>query len=99
MALALERGAVGLFDTTSFEPLAQFEPQDIGTVTSLDFSSDGSKLGVSTTENTIRVWNLRLVRHRLAELGLDIPRPPLPPVSHPGGPLELSILAPSVGIR
>ena len=85
-----------MFDTTTFEPLARFEPREVETVVSLDFSADGSKLAVGTTEHAIYVWDVRLVRQRLAELGLDIPRPPFPPASPPAGPLELSILGPGV---
>ena len=94
MALSLGRGEVGLFDTATFELLARLEPQEVNTVSSLDFSADGAQLAVSTTANTIHLWDLRLLRRQLAELGLDYNRPPLPPAPPDPGPLRLTILGP-----
>jgi serine/threonine protein kinase/WD40 repeat protein len=94
MALSRGRGEVDLFDATTFELLARLEPQAITPVSSLDFSADGAQLAVGTTANTIYLWDLRLVRRQLAELGLDWDAPPLPPAPSPPGPLELRIIAP-----
>jgi WD40 repeat protein len=94
MALSRGRGEVDLFDATTFELLARLEPQAITPVSSLDFSADGAQLAVGTTANTIYLWDLRLVRRQLAELGLDWDAPPLPPAPPAAGPLELRIIAP-----
>ena len=91
VALAVGRGEVGLFDTTTFETLATLESPEINTVSGLDFSADGAQLAVSTTVQSIHVWDLRLVRKQLAELKLDYASPPLPAGATQSGPLELRV--------
>ena len=42
------------------------------------FSPDGGELVTYGLNNTIRLWDLRLIRQELAEMGLDWPAPPIP---------------------
>ena len=68
-----------LVDPDSGRELATLEPppespQDVGR---LAFSPDGSRLAVPI-DNEILVWDLRLIRAQLAEMGLDWDAPPLP---------------------
>jgi Anaphase-promoting complex, cyclosome, subunit 3 len=51
------------------------------------FSPDGTKLIVVNGGNGIHVWDLRLIRERLAELGLDWDAPVYPPAD-PEGKVE-----------
>jgi len=92
LALALGRGEVGLFDAGNFELLARFEPQEINPISSLGFSPDNGRLVASTTANTVYVWDLRLVRGQLMQLGLDWPRPPSQAAPPSSVPLQLDIL-------
>jgi WD40 repeat protein len=46
-------------------------------------SRDGALLATAAENDTLRLWDLRLVRQGLKEMGLDWPEPPLPP---PAGP-------------
>ncbi|HLJ93232.1 MAG TPA: tetratricopeptide repeat protein [Gemmataceae bacterium] len=44
------------------------------------FSPDGSLLAVGTNEGILYLWDLRRLRQELANMGLDWPQPPYPPV-------------------
>jgi hypothetical protein len=46
------------------------------------FSTDGGQLILNNPANRgLHVWDLRALRHQLAELGLDWDLPPFPPVA------------------
>src|SRR5262249_21648141 len=60
------------------------------------FRPDGSQLMTYTgRDNTIQVWDLRLIRRQLAELGLDwdVPAYP-PPTADNSRPLHVKVLPP-----
>jgi WD40 repeat protein len=91
--LALERGngIIDLERVESGESLVRLEPTELCGWNSLRFAPDGASLiGTSGDLPTggsdpgIHVWDLRLVRQRLREQGLDWDEPPLPPA----GPVE-----------
>jgi serine/threonine protein kinase/WD40 repeat protein len=83
--------------------LARFESPDQHGVFSATFSPDGSRLVVATYDPPpcVHVWDLRAIRRRLAEMGLDwdapafseddlarADLPPLPPLEIDYGPLS-----------
>jgi WD40 repeat protein len=47
-------------------------------VATVSFSPDGGQLVVGTSDPSVLLWDLRLVRRQLAELGLDWDAPPIP---------------------
>jgi len=96
VALAIGRGEVALVDTTTFELLATLESPEIGIVAGLSFTGDGTHLAVTTILQSIHVWDLRLMRRQLAELGLDYNRPPLPVATSSNRPLELTVIGAAV---
>jgi WD40 repeat protein len=61
-----------LVELATGRTLARLESPDLGGVQGLTFSPDGSRLVVTTNDvMAAHVWNLRLIRRRLAEMGLD----------------------------
>jgi hypothetical protein len=64
--------------------LARLLPPDADVIVWLAFTPDSSQLAVATGANVIRLWNLRLIREQLREIGLDWDLPPYPPPSLPG---------------
>ena len=71
-------------------------PNEEENIQSLRLNSDGRLAIVHRT--AIEVWDLRLVRRHLAEMGLDWDLPPLPPPAHETAPrrveFDLGTLAP-----
>ena len=65
------RTIVRLHDAATGEVLADLEPPDPHTVTGLAFNQDGSCLAVCEGVEATRVWDLHVIRARLAPLGLD----------------------------
>ena len=78
-----------LVEVESGRTLARFERPDPQNVTSLAFSADGSRLvGTIGVPHSTFVIDLRLIRRRLAEMGLDWDAPALPEAdpAHPDLP-------------
>jgi serine/threonine protein kinase/WD40 repeat protein len=65
------RDTVRLHDAATGEVLADLEPPDPHMVTGLCFNSDGSNLAVCEGSEATRIWDLQVIRSRLAPLGLD----------------------------
>jgi WD40 repeat protein len=84
LAIALSESVVQLIDPPSGRPLARLQPPDADRINWLAFTPDGSQLAVATAANVIRLWNLRLIREQLQEIGLDWDLPPYPPPLLPG---------------
>ncbi|MCI0642313.1 MAG: protein kinase [Gemmataceae bacterium] len=79
MAIQPTIGAVRLVDSATRRELVCLEDPDFTATYSAQFSPDGTKLiGMN---NGIRVWDLRLIRRQLAEMGLDWDAPPYPPAN------------------
>ena len=80
LAVTIEQlGRVRLLATGSWQELATLEEGH-----PLCFSADGVKLAVYSEETkTVIVWDLRLVRRRLAAMGLDWKAPGMPAASPP----------------
>ena len=93
MAVQPPTGAVRLVELATGRELAHLEAPDFPGIASPVFTPDGTKLiGLGYG---IRVWDLRLVRQQLAELGLDWDAPPYPAAdsrSEPKQPLKVQIL-------
>jgi len=76
-------GAIRLVDPATGLDLTALEDPNLDSVGSLAFTSDGTRLiGLSNGKvKGVRVWDLRLVRRHLAEMGLDWDAPPYPPAA------------------
>jgi tetratricopeptide (TPR) repeat protein len=93
--------ALRLVEIETGRTLARFESPDLHALGAVAFSPDGSRLMVTTNDGpAVHVWDLRAIRRRLAELGLDWDAPafsdddpaapsapPLPPLQLDFGPL------------
>ncbi len=90
-----------LVEAETGRTLARLMSPDLGDALAVTFSPDGSRLVVSTQDGpAVHVWDLRAIRRRLANLGLDwdapayseedpadSAAPPLPPLQIDYGPL------------
>ena len=71
LALVRDLSRIQLFDLHTLKPLGVLRPPGAGDIDAIQFSPDGTWLvGVGRVAR-VRVWNLREIRHTLAELGLD----------------------------
>jgi WD40 repeat protein len=85
LAIAFSGSVVQLIDPPTGRPLTRLLAPDADTIEWLAFSPDGSQLAVAATgANIICLWNLRLIREQLKEIGLDWDLPAYPPQSVPG---------------
>jgi WD40 repeat protein len=73
VAVARSSTGVLLLDATSGQRLATMKANSRRSVRSLDFSPDGRWLAVANIDQQVIIWDLPLVRRRLAGLGLDWP--------------------------
>ena len=61
-----------LIEAETGRTLARLTSPDLGEAWEVTFSPDGSRLVVSTRDGpAVHVWDLRAIRRRLVELGLD----------------------------
>jgi WD40 repeat protein len=79
--LALTRNGyvIQLLDATTLEELATLEVTQPMNAGQLAFSPDGARLAAVFGVNAVVLWDLRLVRERLAAMNLDWPHPAFPP--------------------
>src|SRR5262249_38891910 len=75
-AASLSSSVVGLFDVSTGRLLARLEPPEGDVVRWLCFSPDGHQLVAASEGGEVHVWDLRLIRARLEEIGLDWDGPP-----------------------
>lgn len=71
LSIVKEHRRVEIIDAHSWTPLATLTPPDTEVITGLTFSRDNALLAVSTAADLVQIWDLRLLRHELAVLGLD----------------------------
>jgi WD40 repeat protein len=89
-AIASPRYTVQLIDMATFRAVARLElpaPEFLGW---LCFSPDGAQLAAAGEHHTIQLWDLRAIRRRLADMGLDWELPQYPPLQARGLPRPLS---------
>jgi WD40 repeat protein len=77
LALVRSRSVVQLTDPETFEVLTTLVTPDLRNVASLGFSPDGGELAATHNSRVVTLWNLRMIRTKLAAIGLDLVRPPL----------------------
>jgi WD40 repeat protein/Tfp pilus assembly protein PilF len=84
--------AIQLIDPATGEELATLEPPDRQCVNWISFSHDAGQLAVACATGIVQVWDLRLIRSQLREMGLDWD-PPLDPAVAAGlpGPLRARV--------
>jgi WD40 repeat protein len=87
-AIASSPNTIQLIDVAEGHELATLTPADARNFEGLRFSRDGSRLAVSA-HGVLQVWNLRLLRVGLAELGLDWSSPAYAPAREPAGAAAL----------
>ena len=79
LAVVPSWNTVRLMDTATGHELATLEVPDVHErIQALSFSPDDSRLVVGSVAHKLHVWDLRLVRQRLASMGLDWDAPALP---------------------
>ena len=78
MALGIAPDQVLLADAATGRELARLTTLQPVSPTPLVFSPDGTKLIARTNQKTVLVWDLRRIRDRLKERGLDWDAPPYP---------------------
>jgi serine/threonine protein kinase/WD40 repeat protein len=80
LAAETSSGVLRLVDPNSGLEFARLEDPNQDRALYLTFSPDGSHL-IATNDDSqsIHVWDLRLIRAELAEMGLDWDQPPFPP--------------------
>jgi WD40 repeat protein/Tfp pilus assembly protein PilF len=84
LAIARTRTLVQLIDPETRAELAGLEVPDADSISSLAFSHDGTLLAAGRANQVVHVWDLRRLRSRLAQFGLDWDRPPYPPAPESG---------------
>jgi WD40 repeat protein len=91
-AVVAESPEIRLVDPATGKILARLEDPHQHAPSYVTFSPDGTLLLVATTEGLcVHVWDLRLIRARLAELGLDWDQLPYPPVLPETGAAPLTV--------
>ena len=95
MAIITAERRIQLLDTLSTRPLATLEAPDPSRPLTLSFSPDGRRLAALEASQQLAMWDLRLLRARLQDLGLDWRSPPYSPSQEPQatGTLTLDIEA------
>jgi serine/threonine protein kinase/WD40 repeat protein len=93
LAVETGYGVVRLIDPDTGHEYARLEDPNQGRAPWSCFSPDGAQLVVTNQDsNYIQVWDLRVIRQQMAELGLDWTLPPYPPpAERDGKPLRLEV--------
>jgi serine/threonine protein kinase/WD40 repeat protein len=89
LAVCRSQRLVQLVETTTGRELATLWPPEPAYIADLCFSPDGACLAVAHAARNVCLWDLRAVRARLAELGLDWDFPPYPAPADPPGRLRI----------
>jgi serine/threonine protein kinase/WD40 repeat protein len=93
LAIAYEAPVVRLVEPRSGRELATLAAPEARRYRWLCFSPDGCRLA-GVTENAVQLWDLRLIRRELTDLGLDWDLPPYPEAAPAApAPLQVRVLA------
>jgi WD40 repeat protein len=76
LALARTQTEIQLIDPETFEEVARLLAPDLRGIVRMRFSPDGRWLAVATSIRDLHVWDLRIIRRGLRELGLEWELPP-----------------------
>jgi WD40 repeat protein len=71
LAIAHSRHDVRLIETATGRELATLAAPELHDITWLCFRPDGEQLAVACANRILQLWDLRRIRERLAEMGLD----------------------------
>jgi WD40 repeat protein len=86
LAVVRDQYAVQLFDLATFQSLGVLAPPNEKAMQTLEFSPDGGRLAAGCLTGSVRVWDMRRIRQRLSEFGLDWNLPTLAPVTSTNRP-------------
>jgi serine/threonine protein kinase/WD40 repeat protein len=80
MALEMATGIIHLKDAAAARTVARLEDPHGDAAGWISFTPDGTQLVVTAVlARGVHIWDLRLIRQRLLEMGLDWDAPPYPP--------------------
>jgi len=96
LAIAPDSRDILLLDSQTARSVATLEAPYQVQVSALRFNRDGSQLIAADVLNEVHIWDLRALRKRLRELGLDWELPTYPPAPPPSDadPLEIKVMVP-----
>ena len=91
MARTIGGNRIQLLETATERPLATLEAPGASVTGLFAFSPDGTRLAARYLD--VQLWDLRLIRQELAQMGLDWNMPPYPPVEKwaATGPVTLEV--------
>jgi hypothetical protein len=91
MARTIGGNRIQLLETATERPLATLEAPGVSVTGLFAFSPDGTRLAARYLD--VQLWDLRLIRQELAQMGLDWDMPPYPPVEKGAatGPVTLKV--------
>jgi serine/threonine protein kinase/WD40 repeat protein len=82
LAVETGYGVVRLVDPDTGREYARLEDPNQGRAYASSFSPEGAQLAIVNADSSyIQVWDLRVIRRQMAELGLDWELPPYPPAA------------------
>jgi WD40 repeat protein len=91
LAIAYASRVIQLVEMATGRKLATLAAPDPRQVVWLCFNAEGTHLAAASSEHVIQVWDLRLIRQRLAEMNLDWHLPPYPPTKSRRMPKPLRV--------
>jgi WD40 repeat protein len=95
LAIAYDARVVRLVDARTGDELATLPAPELPAVERLCFSPDGSRLACIVDAIGVQLWDLRGLRARLAEMGLDWEARPYPPPSTRRAPIAVRVVGAS----
>jgi WD40 repeat protein len=95
LALTISPQVIQLIDPATSRQVATFEAPHLRNIDWLGFDPEGGRL-VAVTNEVVQLWDLRLVREKLAEMRLDWGLPRALPAREPdsGESVEVKVLLP-----
>jgi WD40 repeat protein len=79
MARKMEARKIELLETSTGRAIATLEAPDLMKLGRFRFSPDGTQLAAVRADQSLQLWDLRLIRQQLVQMGLDWDSPPYPP--------------------